>query len=36
MTPRFEIFPQDLDAIVDFYARVLGYFLRITSRATSS
>jgi lactoylglutathione lyase len=25
MTPRFEIFPQDLDAIVDFYARVLGF-----------
>jgi lactoylglutathione lyase len=25
MTPRFEIFPQDLDAIVDFYARVLSF-----------
>jgi len=25
MTLRYEIFPQDLDAIVDFYARVLGF-----------
>jgi lactoylglutathione lyase len=25
MTLRFEIFPQDLDVIVDFYARVLGF-----------
>jgi lactoylglutathione lyase len=25
MTLRYEIFPQDLDAIADFYARVLGF-----------
>jgi lactoylglutathione lyase len=25
MTLRFEIFPQDLDVIVDFYVRVLGF-----------
>ena len=25
MTLRFEIFPADLDAAVDFYARVLGF-----------
>ena len=25
MTLRYEIFPRDLDAIVDFYARVLGF-----------
>jgi lactoylglutathione lyase len=25
MTLRFEIFPSDLDATVDFYARVLGF-----------
>ena len=25
MTLRFEIFPQDLDVIVDFYTRVLGF-----------
>jgi lactoylglutathione lyase len=25
MTLRYEIFPQDLDAIVDFYAGVLGF-----------
>ena len=27
MTLRFEIFPADLDAAVDFYARVLGFQL---------
>ena len=25
MTLRFEIFPQDLDTVVDFYVRVLGF-----------
>jgi len=25
MTLRFEIFPADLDSVVDFYARVLGF-----------
>ena len=25
MTLRFEILPQDLDVIVDFYTRVLGF-----------
>jgi lactoylglutathione lyase len=27
MTMRFEIFPDDLDAIADFYVRVLGFRL---------
>ena len=33
MTLRFEIFPPDLDAAVDFYSRVLGFSLTRDQRA---
>ena len=33
MTLRFEIFPADLDAAVDFYGRVLGFSLTADRRA---
>jgi lactoylglutathione lyase len=33
MTLRFEIFPSDLDAAVDFYTRVLGFSLIKDQRA---
>src|SRR5690348_9460578 len=33
MTLRFEIFPADLDAAVDFYTRVLGFLLTTDRRA---
>ena len=32
MTPRFEIFPDDLDATVDFYVRVLRFRLTVDQR----
>jgi lactoylglutathione lyase len=32
MTPRFEIFPDDLDATVDFYMRVLRFCLTADRR----
>jgi uncharacterized glyoxalase superfamily protein PhnB len=32
MTLRFEIFPPDLDAAVDFYTRVLGFSLTSDGR----
>ena len=32
MTPRFEIFPDDLDATVDFYIRVLRFRLTADRR----
>jgi lactoylglutathione lyase len=32
MTLRFEIFPDDLDVIVDFYTRVLGFLLTADRR----
>lgn len=32
MTARFEIFPSDLDATVDFYTRVLGFDLATDRR----
>jgi lactoylglutathione lyase len=32
MTPRFEIFPDDLDATVDFYVRVLRFRLTADRR----
>lgn len=36
MTLRFEIFPDDLDAIVDFYERVLGFRLMTDQRSEPS
>ena len=33
MTLRFEIFPPDLDAAVDFYTRVLGFSLTTDQRS---
>jgi lactoylglutathione lyase len=36
MTLRFEIFPDDLDAIVDFYTRVLGFTVMKDQRGESS
>jgi lactoylglutathione lyase len=36
MTLRFEIFPDDLDAIADFYQRVLGFSLVADRRHASA
>jgi lactoylglutathione lyase len=36
MTLRIEIFPEDLDAIVDFYANVLGFTVTADQRAGPS
>ena len=36
MTLRFEIFPDDLDATVDFYTRVLGFTVVKDQRGDSS
>jgi lactoylglutathione lyase len=36
MTARFEIFPDDLDVTVDFYARVLGFRLTTDRRSEPS
>ena len=36
MTLRFEIFPQDLDVIVDFYTRVLGFSVTKDQRSDRS
>ncbi|MBV9095673.1 MAG: VOC family protein [Streptosporangiaceae bacterium] len=34
MTLRFEIFPRDLDAVMDFYIRVLGFRVTKDERST--
>ena len=36
MTLRFEIFPDDLDVIADFYQRVLGFSLVTDQRHASA
>ena len=36
MTLRFEIFPDDLDVIADFYQRVLGFSLVTDQRDASA
>lgn len=33
MSARFEVFPEDLDAAVDFYVRVLGFRLVVDQRS---
>jgi catechol 2,3-dioxygenase-like lactoylglutathione lyase family enzyme len=35
MTLRVEIFPDDLDATVDFYTKVLGFIVTADQRAES-